>query len=173
MQLQAKYVILGLLRTRAMSGYEIKKSFEGDISFFFDASYGSVYPTLNKLEQEGLIVKHTIVQTDRPNRHDYTITEAGIEALALYLQSPLIEDKVRSDLTMRLYFGTEEEDAELADWIRQGLEQHTSKLSRLSLLMEQHEAHMPKSTKLSLLYGIGYHQGQVEALQRLQKELEG
>ncbi|WP_159883648.1 PadR family transcriptional regulator [Paenibacillus puerhi] len=172
MQLQAKYVILGLLSTRTMSGYEIKKSFEGDISFFFDASYGSVYPTLNKLEKEGLIVKTTIVQTDRPNKHEYAVTEAGKEALSDYMKGPLIEDQVRSDLTMRLYFGQKAGESEMAGWIRQGLEQHRAKLAELILLMEEHQAHMPRSTKLSLQYGIDYHQGQVNALSRLLEQLD-
>ncbi len=165
MQLQAKYVALALLNKRPMTGYEIKKEFEGTISFFFDGSYGSVYPTLKNLEKEGCIEKQTIVQDDRPNKNEYSITSAGKELLAQYFMEPLLEDNVRSDLCMRLFFGEKESAEDVRSWIEQGLKQHESKLSILQDIHNEHHQHMPKHQLLSLTIGLRYHQAKIAALQ--------
>ncbi|MEO1142750.1 MAG: helix-turn-helix transcriptional regulator, partial [Pseudomonadota bacterium] len=49
-------LILAILNFEDASGYEIKKeSSEGAFSYFVDISYGSIYPTLAKLEADGLV----------------------------------------------------------------------------------------------------------------------
>lgn len=158
MQLQAKYVVLGLLSNRPMSGYEIKKHFEGNFSFFFDASYGSVYPTLNKLEQEGFISKTTIRQEDRPNKHEYELTPSGKQLFESYLRSPLLEDSIRSDLCMRLYFGEFADERTVVEWIETGIRRHEDTASTLRGIREQFKERMSMAQALSLQIGIDYHQ---------------
>ncbi|MCM3338595.1 PadR family transcriptional regulator [Paenibacillus sp. MER TA 81-3] len=60
--LQAKDIVLGLLMQGPKSGYDIKQEYEIELSHFFDASYGSVYPALKQLEKSGMIVKETVMQ---------------------------------------------------------------------------------------------------------------
>jgi len=49
-------LILAVLNFGDATGYEIKKqSTEGAFSFFVDISYGTIYPTLAKLEAEELV----------------------------------------------------------------------------------------------------------------------
>ena len=50
-------VILGILMKRSLSGYDIKHMFETIFSYFYNASFGTIYPTLSKMEKEGLITK--------------------------------------------------------------------------------------------------------------------
>ncbi|GLI06812.1 hypothetical protein YDYSG_28420 [Paenibacillus tyrfis] len=164
MQLQAKYVALALLSKRPMTGYEIKKNFEGPISFFFEGSYGSVYPTLKNLEKEGCIEKRTIIQEDRPNKNEYSITEAGRAVLAQYYEQPVEEDNVRSDVCMRLFFGGKMDEGEMLDWIGQSRKQHEAKLSILQGMHDQYHQQMPKHQLLSLTIGIRYHQAKIDAL---------
>ena len=42
----ATYVLLGLLSHNPMTGYDIKKSVATRMSYFWDLSYGQIYPTL-------------------------------------------------------------------------------------------------------------------------------
>ncbi|MCC3374896.1 PadR family transcriptional regulator [Cohnella sp. REN36] len=163
--MQAKYVALALLRSQPRSGYEIKKEFEGNIAYFFEGSYGSVYPALAKLEKEGLIAKRTIVQEDRPNKHEFAITEAGTAALEEYLKSPLLPDSIRSDLCMRLYFAGETEAEDMAGWLANGAEDHRASLAALRSIREEHDAKLPLSMKLSLLIGIRYHESHLNAIE--------
>ena len=57
-------VILGFLRFRARSGYDIKQAVEVSTRFFWGASFGQIYPELKRLERGGL------VEVERPPRGD-------------------------------------------------------------------------------------------------------
>ena len=73
----AKYVVLGLLSHNPMTGYDIKKSVATRMSYFWDLSYGQIYPTLKQLEKDKLITEKTEINPKGPNRKVYTITEIG------------------------------------------------------------------------------------------------
>ncbi len=45
------YIILGCLSIEPMSGYDIKRLISISTSLFYNASYGSIYPTLKKMEE--------------------------------------------------------------------------------------------------------------------------
>lgn len=45
------YVILGFLCEKDMTGYEIKQKMTISTSNFIDASFGSIYPMLKKMEK--------------------------------------------------------------------------------------------------------------------------
>jgi len=77
---------LAILYFGEATGYEIKKmSVEGKYSHFVDASFGSIYPALAKLEADGCVTVREEPQPGKPARKIYSITEAGkqqfIEAL--------------------------------------------------------------------------------------------
>ncbi|MBI4419518.1 MAG: helix-turn-helix transcriptional regulator [Gemmatimonadetes bacterium] len=71
-----KYVILKLLREKPMHGYEVMKALEERTHGCYQPSPGTVYPTLQWLEDEGL-VKSELVD----GKKVYTITDAGREFL--------------------------------------------------------------------------------------------
>jgi DNA-binding PadR family transcriptional regulator len=72
--------ILGLLKDRAMHGYEIKKELTAQLGQFWQASYGSLYPSIRRLEKRGA-VERFYPPTDVTRRKNiYRITPAG-EAL--------------------------------------------------------------------------------------------
>ena len=52
---KTSYVILGMLRGRPHTGYEIKALVDGSTRFFWAASYGQIYPELKRLEEAGLV----------------------------------------------------------------------------------------------------------------------
>lgn len=71
--------ILGLLKDRSMHGYELKKELTAQLGQFWQASYGSLYPTVRRLERQGLIeLVYPKVDVTR-RRNIYRITEAGEE----------------------------------------------------------------------------------------------
>jgi DNA-binding PadR family transcriptional regulator len=67
-----KYVILDLLRERPSYGYEIIHALEERFGWLYTPSAGTVYPTLQMLEEMGYV---TSAQTE--GRKVYTITPAG------------------------------------------------------------------------------------------------
>jgi transcriptional regulator len=74
-------LILSLLRRRAMYGYEIAATVHDDTDGAFTWREGSLYPSLHKLEADGLIVgKWEEKETGRKRRY-YHLTKMGRKAL--------------------------------------------------------------------------------------------
>jgi DNA-binding PadR family transcriptional regulator len=47
--------ILGLLKERSMHGYQLSKQLTETLGGFWRVSYGSLYPTLRRLEKQGAV----------------------------------------------------------------------------------------------------------------------
>jgi PadR family transcriptional regulator AphA len=58
---------LAILNFGEASGYDIRKmSTEGTFSHFVDASYGAIYPALERLESEGKVEQRMEQQVGKP-----------------------------------------------------------------------------------------------------------
>jgi DNA-binding PadR family transcriptional regulator len=87
-----EFAILGLLQESAMHGYELRKELTAKLGAFRAAiSYGSLYPTLRRLQAAGYITEATDPLTDagevppltsRRGRVVYKITAEGKEHFA-------------------------------------------------------------------------------------------
>ncbi|MEQ9519663.1 MAG: PadR family transcriptional regulator [Parvibaculum sp.] len=96
---------LGALEMGDATGYEIKKMFEsGLFSHFLDASFGSIYPALTKLTDEGSLTCTSQQQERRPDKKIYSITPAGREALKRRLQQPISGDRLKSEFLFVMLF---------------------------------------------------------------------
>jgi DNA-binding PadR family transcriptional regulator len=101
----AKYVLLGLLSHNPMTGYDIKKAVTNRMSYFWDLSYGQIYPTLSQLEKTGHITKKVEINQNRPNRKIYTITPKGTTALQAWLVKPAKKETHKYEFLLKLIFG--------------------------------------------------------------------
>jgi len=99
------HALLGLLSIRAMSGYDMRQMVSETIGHFWSESYGQIYPALKKMAEAGLVEKRTETQEGRPDRHVYTLTEAGRARLAGWLELPVKRDVIRNELLLKLFFG--------------------------------------------------------------------
>jgi transcriptional regulator len=80
-------LILSLLSRKAMYGYEIAATVHRDTDGAFTWREGSLYPSLHKLEADGLVLgKWEEKETGRKRRY-YHITKKGKAALGEKLQS--------------------------------------------------------------------------------------
>jgi DNA-binding PadR family transcriptional regulator len=101
----SRYAVLGMLSIRPMSGYDIKQAIGESIVHFWDESYGRIYPTLQRLAAEGLARRKIERQDGRPDRQVYSLTSPGRQALERWLALPIREQKPRSELLLKLFFG--------------------------------------------------------------------
>jgi DNA-binding PadR family transcriptional regulator len=78
--------VLGLLKERPMHGYQLSRELSDAHGPFWRVSYGSLYPTLRRLEREGAIEAASEGEPDAPGKNRqkgsrrktvYRITEAG------------------------------------------------------------------------------------------------
>ncbi len=67
-----KYVILDLLKDKPSHGYEIMRALEETFHGFYSPSAGSVYPTLQMLDDMGFVSS-----SERDGKKVYTITAEG------------------------------------------------------------------------------------------------
>lgn len=72
-----KYALLELLSERAMHGYEMMKALEEKSGGFYTPSAGTIYPTLQMLEDRGFVTSD-----QDSGKRIYQITEAGRTQLA-------------------------------------------------------------------------------------------
>jgi DNA-binding PadR family transcriptional regulator len=85
-----KYIILDLIKDKPSHGYEIIRALEERFHGFYTPSAGSVYPTLQLLEDMGYVKS---VEMD--GKRTYTITEEGKKYL---LEREDVVDKIKKHI---------------------------------------------------------------------------
>jgi len=103
--MDVRSICLGILTRGEATGYEIRKVFEdGGFQHFVEASYGSIYPALSRLTDEGLVSVREEVQEKRPDRKVYSITPEGRSVFLAGLMKALPEDRHRSSFLFAMLF---------------------------------------------------------------------
>jgi DNA-binding PadR family transcriptional regulator len=74
---EIKFILLGLISERPQHGYELMKELEARRGGFRRLSPGSVYPTLQMLEEGGYLTSEEV-----DGKRVYTITESGQQFLS-------------------------------------------------------------------------------------------
>ena len=105
-----RYIILGLVWTHPMTGYDIKQAFDRALASYWNAGNSQIYTTLKQLSQAGLVESEIIVQTTRPNRKVYRLTPAGQVELERWLEEDVPERFNKDDFLTKLFFCGETSD---------------------------------------------------------------
>ncbi|VAW22281.1 Transcriptional regulator, PadR family [hydrothermal vent metagenome] len=99
---------LAILQSGETTGYEIRKmSTEGEYAYFVDASYGSIYPALARLQADGMVTCRIEQQTGRPAKKVYSITKKGRQTFHQSLFNELDDDVFRSEFLLFARFATD------------------------------------------------------------------
>jgi DNA-binding PadR family transcriptional regulator len=86
---------LGILHNRGpLTAYSVRREFETSNSSHWSGSSGAIYPLLKRLEKRGHLASDPISTGKRRGRL-YRLTEAGMQALLEWLQSPVEEDEAQ------------------------------------------------------------------------------
>ena len=94
--------ILACLTERPMTGYELAKTFDASIGFFWKADHQQIYRELSRLRDKGHVVGTEVVQTGKPNKLVYTLTSEGRAALKHWAAKPSVPPSIKDDLLVRL-----------------------------------------------------------------------
>ncbi|HUA75695.1 MAG TPA: helix-turn-helix transcriptional regulator [Solirubrobacteraceae bacterium] len=98
------YLLLGMVRLGARSGYAIKKAADLSTHAFWPTSLAQVYPELGRLEQAGLLARREDPRGARA-RAEYSLTALGSDSLLTWLSSTREPPtKVRDEGLLRLFF---------------------------------------------------------------------
>jgi len=101
-----KHGLLGFLSEQEMSGYDLEKLFSSSIGFFWNAKISQIYRDLHAMESLGWVQSNDILQTDRPNKKIFRITDSGHKELENWLVNYNIKNdfEIRLGILMRMYF---------------------------------------------------------------------
>jgi PadR family transcriptional regulator, regulatory protein AphA len=125
------YVILGMVRLGRRTGYEIKSLVDVSTRFFWAASYGQIYPELERLEEAGLLEGEDDPESGR-RRRSHRLTEAGERALHDWLtSSEPLEHELRDEGVLKFFFADALEPDERAALLRRMREQYEGVRQRL------------------------------------------
>lgn len=129
--MDVRTLCLGVLSMGDASGYEIKKRLEDGFRHFYDASYGSIYPALSRLQQEGLVDCTHEAQSKRPDKKVYNLTPEGRLYLARELSGDLGPDRIRCEFLVAMLFADLLPASHIAGLIDQRLADHRALVSEL------------------------------------------
>jgi len=106
--MNVRTICLAILYEGESTGYEIRKlSTEGEYCYFVDASYGAIYPALQKLEADKLVTSKVEQQDGKPAKKIYAITESGRRDFINSLFEQLGDDEFRSEFMLFARFAHE------------------------------------------------------------------
>ena len=168
-----KTMVLGFLMRGSMTGYELKKRFSLSFSFFSALSYGSIYPALKKLEEEGLITLKVEVQDGSPNRKVYTITDSGRKAFLENLRTPFTLERQKSAFLARLFFFAHLTREERLRTSNRYLESIREMQGTLEALEPEIRDRADEFQYLSYTFGIRFFDDLARNVKEVVQELEG
>jgi DNA-binding PadR family transcriptional regulator len=121
--------ILICLTERPMTGYELAKTFDTSIGFFWRASHQQIYLELQGLRGQGLIDSKDVIQAGRPNKTVYTIGRRGLDRIRLWSRDIGERPPVRDTMLLKLYALDRIDLDALATEIAERLGKHKARLA--------------------------------------------
>jgi len=102
--------ILGQLKERSMHGYQLSKQLTDTLGGFWRVSYGSLYPSLRRLEKQGAVEREFASEGVGRRKNVYRITPHGEEMFQELLQEGTQDNednKFRVRMAFFKYLGPE------------------------------------------------------------------
>jgi DNA-binding PadR family transcriptional regulator len=169
--LNLRVVLLGFLMQGDLTGYELKHLMERSVGFFFGASYGSIYPALKDLEEAGLVRSTRVVQSERPNKKVYAITQEGEAYFRRALSELPAPDTFRSEFLMHLFFGHHHEPERLLELVWRHRDEHEQMIERLEEVEEEFREVATPYQMMCLRSGLAHAESQVGFLREIEGEI--
>jgi len=166
------YVVLGMTGLGARSGYEIKRTVELSIRFFWTISPAQVYPSLAKLERAGLLSGRDEPQGNRPRRV-YERTDEGTRALHDWLtRSEAMPFELRDIAMVKLFFADALDPADAHQLLAQVKSRSEERVATLHAIRPDAEKSARAGNNhplLTLEMGIAYHEAIVDVCRRFER----
>lgn len=93
------YAILAILTRKSQTGYELGKQLET----LWASKLSQIYPLLSRLEKKRLVTSEHILQTGKPNKIKYHITETGLETLKQWIKQSPTDPVLRDEFLIKIH----------------------------------------------------------------------
>lgn len=168
-----RHLVLGLLAEKPMTGYAIKKQVSQALKSVTHASYGTLYPTLHRLLDEGAIRLKEVPQARRPTRKVYEITADGQRELEEWLRRPARADQVRREFLLKLYLARDFSPQDLGALLRQRQTEMQTQLDELCEEQASANGDVPDNEVWVRQYAVELCRAELNWLNRLMVEIDG
>lgn len=159
------FVVLGMVRLGARSGYEIKQFVEMSIRFFWTISQVQIYPSLKRLEVNGFVRGQADPRGRRPRR-TYQITPLGERALEEWLRgNDSMPFELRDIGMVKLFFADALQPSDAASLVgafRRRSEERVAALRSIKADAVAAEQDGNSHPMLTLQLGIAFHEAMIE-----------
>jgi PadR family transcriptional regulator AphA len=161
-----RYFMLGLLTRQPMSGYDVKR-FLKSLSWLIDTpSFGSLYPALHALLEDGLVTMEILSRQDKPPRKIYSITGRGRQALQEWMDQPVAPGVPLKAFVMRLILASNLSHAGLIAHLQQRHTQVAAHQLALEQTVQAMHDGMDLGDRLALDYGLAVAAAELAWLDR-------
>ena len=172
--MNVRTICLSILYEGEATGYEIRKlSVEGEYSYFVDASYGAIYPALQKLETDKFVTSRIEQQAGKPAKKIYSITPLGRREFINSLFEQLGEDEYRTEFMLCARFAPELPRSLVTQRLNERLDSLDQAIAEMDRLADNHTS---PADRWIIDYGrscmafardhIGAHMGELIAMAR-------
>ena len=170
--------ILVCLTERPMSGYELAKTFDSSIGFFWKADHQQIYRELTRLRDKGHVQAREVVQSGKPNKLVYTLTGEGKAALRHWAARPSSPPSIKDDMLVRLCALDAVDMEPMRADLMARLEYHRDRLARYQRVLVKRFPHgavsLADSGKLlALRLGLRHERAVVEWCEEALETLTG
>jgi len=146
-----KHAILATLSRKPQSGYEIAKSIEGGIGFFWKASHQQIYKELGTLEALGYLVHKDVEQDDAPAKKVYRLAKSGLKELSRWIVEDTSSALIRDPFLIKIFVGHLVDPKEILEALGQYRQKRVATLERFEAIQRQYFA-KPKDLPLEMKF---------------------
>jgi PadR family transcriptional regulator AphA len=164
------YVVLGMLREKARTGYEIKQVVDNSTRFFWAASYGQIYPELKRLADAGLVKGEPDPRGER-KRTVFRLTPAGRRELRRWLERQPETFEMRDEGLLKLFFSVAASPEAAAESVAAKRRYHEDKVEKLRAIEPLAKAADDSYPYMVLRHGIELSEWTIGWCERAEREL--
>ena len=170
------YVVLGMVRLGAQSGYDIKRTVRDSIRFFWTISEAQIYPSLDRLER-GALVRGRSAPQGRRRRRNFDITPQGEAALREWLSGgEAMPFELRDVGLVKLFFADALDRAEALRLLQAIIErsrERVAALNRIEPEAQRYGATGIRHPALTLSLGVAFHKAIIDVCAKFEEEFGG
>jgi DNA-binding PadR family transcriptional regulator len=167
----ARLCILGALMEKPMHGYALKQYFKSHAGVYWMINYGSIYPTLRKLEDENLVRGRK--EASKPiDKVVYEITDKGKEEFLKILKNRIKkEPHVRDEFTLHLLLLDYLDMEDVKKLFEEKLHGNQELLENLLIHQNRCKENLSKFRLAALERGILHLKTEIKWLNKMMEEL--
>lgn len=155
---------LAALALGEASGYDIKKRFESAFQHFQHAGFGSIYPALKRLTDQGFVAFREVQDAPHPAKKLFSLTPAGDRRLQTILDAAEPSEKYRSDFLLLVFMAHLFSTERLAQILDAQAAQLRKQLAELEAIPDNHE--LTAGMRFTLDFGLDAKRARLASIER-------